>query len=194
METVAEQRPGYVSLFGPRGESPGLHDELDAQPRAFLRSLAIALAVIATATVLFASLPGGFWGNSLSAQEGGNALLIRDGFFGGVVGAIEGSSVESIVSPDATLAVPGGSFYGPEGMRTIVNELDRVENSNSIMLINVEPTGDVVRARWTIEQPLASELLGFEKLENPGDYISGEMIFQVVNGQIVAMQMVTWPS
>ena len=171
-------------------------DGLFANPSDLLRNIRhVATAVIAVISIalLIAWSGSGLWNNKLTSEEFANAMLVRDELYGDLIGYGDVSELSTLVAPDAVLIAPGGTLSGPEGMRMLVAEMQRVEETSAMLLLDVTARQDQVLATWTMDQPQPSELLGFGPAAETGDYVSGQLLISIDNNQITGLTMTTWP-
>lgn len=178
---------------GPAQHELGLFAELDGSPRTLVKAVMTGIAVM-TIGVLMAWAVAELWSSSMTQQESANAMLVRDQLFGDLIGAADVGNVPALVAPDAQLMVPGGTLVGPDGLRALVEEMNRVESTTSLILLDVAAQGDAVLATWTIDEPHASTLLGFESAAIDGNHVSGQMLLRIVDQQIVWLDLTTWKS
>lgn len=192
MESTMKQSVRHFGA-GPALSASGLFVEQGGSPRSLVKAVMIGIAIM-TIGVLMAWAVAGLWGNSMTQEESANAMLVRDQLFGDIIGASDGNNLPALVAPDAELMVPGGTLSGPDGMRTLIEEMNRVESTTSLILLDVAAQGDAVLATWTIDEPHASTLLGFESPAIDGNHVSGQMLLRIVDQQIVWLDWTTWKS
>jgi hypothetical protein len=160
-------------------------------PRILRDALMTALAIVSIA-LLVAWASSGLWDDTMTGEEAANALLVRDELFGDLIGAGDYNELDALVAPGAELTVPSTTLIGPGGMLVLAQELERVESTSAMLLLDVVAQGDLVMATWTIDQPQPSVLLGFESPAEDDDYVSGQMILTMDDRQITQMTLTTW--
>jgi SnoaL-like protein len=192
MESAIEKTP--VPFWIGRdatSKNPDLVEEPKGSRGTVSKAVMTVLAVLAIAAMVAWGGPG-LWNNTMTGEEAANAMLVRDEVFGDLIGYADYGELPALVAPDAELSVPGGTLVGPEGMRALVQEMDRVESTSSLLLLDVTAQGNLVMATWTIDRPAPSSLLGFESPSDVDDYASGQMLLTMKDQQIVDMTMTTW--
>jgi hypothetical protein len=157
-----------------------------------IRNAMMAGAAVVSIVLLVAWGSSGLWNNTLTGEEFANAMLVRDELFGDLIGNGDYSQLSTVVAPNAELMAPGGTLSGPDGMRMLVEEMQRVEKPSGLLLLDVTARQDLVLATWTIDQPQASELLGYGPTTEAGDYVSGQLLLTIVDHQIAGLTMTTW--
>lgn len=191
MESVMEQSKNPLRAGSPAPGITGLLENRSDLLR-IIRNAVMAGVAVVSIVLLLAWGSSGLWNNTMTGEEFANAMLVRDELFGDLIGYGDYSQLSTVVAPDAELMVPGGTLSGPDGMRMLVEEMQRVEETSGLLLLDVTARQDLVLATWTIDQPQQSALLGFGPATEAGDYVSGQLLLTIVDHQIAGLTMTTW--
>jgi hypothetical protein len=191
MESILKQsiKPFRAGSLGP-GVTGFFANRSDL--RRSIRNAVLATLAAVSIVLLIAWSSSDLWNNTLTGEEFANAMLVRDELFGDLIGYGDLSQLSTVVAPDAKLITPGGTLNGPEGMRTLVEEMQRVEESSAMLLLDVTAQQDQVLATWTMNQPQPSALLGFGPAAEGGDDVIGQLLLVIVDHQIAGLTMTTW--
>ena len=193
MASIIERSPGHFRTSIPAQEARGNIAELDGSRRAFLKAMLTGIVILAIG-VLLAWGVSDLWSNTMTDEEAANSLLVRDDLFGNLIGASDYNGLPAFVAPDAELTVPGGTLSGPVGMRTLVQEMNRVETGGSL-LFSTWPRRETTP--WPPGPSIDRDrrlLFGIEPASEVDGHVSGQMLIRPVDHQIVELNMTTLPN
>lgn len=193
MESTLEQSTDAFWIGTTKSNSRSIYEDLSGRREWVVQAVMLGIVISAIALIL-AWIGPAFWDNTMTAEEAANALQVRDELFGEVIGNSVYSGLPTLVWAEADLNLPGGVLTGPDGMRTLAEEMRRAESDSGFLLLDLVANANLAVATFMIENPQPSVLLGIDS-SNTGasGYVSGQMLFTMADGRISGLEMKTWP-
>ena len=128
-----------------------------------------------------------FQGDDLTYYERANVMTARDIANAILTGDDEGFI--EFVAPNARIAYPGGSVYGPEGAATLSEILDGNGDYRPFSVWEDDVIGSQVTLNWRLGGPINPGSLIWYSVP-AGSAIGGQMVRTLVNGQVVDARII----